>query len=51
MTREQKLDILLLLSAMESWSFSMQKPLPDYLREQVATVSKLLSNEVIDGCS
>ncbi len=49
MTREQKLDILLLLSAMESWSFSMQQPLPDYLREQVADVTRLLSKEVLSG--
>lgn len=31
MTKPQALDLLMLLSALESWSFSTGRPLPDYL--------------------
>lgn len=41
MTKPQALDLLMLLSALESWSFSTGKPLPDYLLER-------LNNAIID---
>lgn len=36
MTREQMLDLLMLLAALESWAFSLQKPLPDHLQDQIS---------------
>lgn len=49
MTKEQKLEILMLLSALESWTFSLQKTLPDYLHEEIKNAMRLLSQEVLDG--
>jgi len=34
MTKQNILDALMLLSALESWSFSVGKPLPDVLRNK-----------------
>lgn len=36
MSKEQALEILTLLAALESWSFSLKEPLPDYLHERLA---------------
>lgn len=47
MTKEQMLELLMLLSALESWGFSMQQPLPDYLAARVANASVVLRNEVL----
>lgn len=49
MTRQDKLDILILLSAVESWTFSMQKTLPDYLHERLSDTMRMLEKEVLDG--
>lgn len=35
MTRDQHLDLLMLLSAIESWALSQARPLPDYLHKRV----------------
>jgi hypothetical protein len=35
MKRDEKIDLLMLLSALEAWSFASQNPFPDYLGEQV----------------
>jgi hypothetical protein len=35
--KELILDILLLLSAIEAWSFSVEKPMPDYLHELLSS--------------
>lgn len=47
MTREQVLDLLKLLSALESWSFSEKKALPDYLCERLSNSIELLSQQVL----
>ena len=49
MTRQDKLEILMLLSALESWSFSMQSGLPDYLHERLSNTMTLLEKEVLSG--
>ena len=49
MTRQDKLEILMLLSAIESWSFSLQSRLPDYLHDRLTAIVILLSKEVLDG--
>lgn len=48
MTKEQTLDMLMLLSAIESWSFSTDKLIPDYLHDRLAATVELLSKEVLD---
>ena len=47
MTRQQKLDILLLLSALESWGYADKHYLPDFLAERLGESIKLLSDEVL----
>ena len=47
MTKQQLLDVLMLLSALESWSFSTGKPLPDYLHDQLADAVEALSKEML----
>ena len=34
--KAQALEVLTLLAALESWSFSLKEPLPDYLHERLA---------------
>jgi len=50
MTKQEILEVLLLLSALESWSFADKNHLPDYLFERldraIANMTvKLLGNE------
>jgi len=47
MTREQHLDILKLLSALEAWSFAEKHRLPDYLLERLDSAIDLLTAEVL----
>jgi hypothetical protein len=41
------LRILMLLSALESWSFSLSKPLPDFLHEDLMNIVNELKEEVL----
>lgn len=45
--REQHLEILKLLSALESWSFSTHHNLPDYLHERLCAAIEQLTKEVL----
>jgi len=47
MTKPEALDLLMLLSALESWSFSTGKPLPQYLLERLDLALALLKDEVL----
>jgi hypothetical protein len=47
MTNREKLDLLMLLSAIESWSFSVKSPFPDYLHEKIERNVEALTNEVL----
>jgi len=47
MTKAEALNIIKLLSAMESWAFSQPNQLPDYLVEDVANAMKVLTNIVL----
>jgi hypothetical protein len=47
MTNKEKLDLLMLLSAIESWSFSVKSPFPGYLHEKIDSNVKILTNEVL----
>ncbi len=47
MSKPQALDLLMLLSALESWSFSTGKPLPDYLFERLDKAIAQLRDEVL----
>ena len=47
MTKEQMLDLLMLLSALESWTFATKERLPDYLHDQLSRVIDIASKEVL----
>lgn len=47
MTKPQAIDLLMLLSALESWSFSTGRPLPDYLLERLDVALAALRDEVL----
>lgn len=47
MTRVEALEIIKLLSALESWSFSLKERLPDYLHDKISTSIEVLEKEVL----
>ena len=47
MTKEQILDTIKLLSALEAWSFAEKHCLPDYLLEDLDKTIEMLSQEVL----
>lgn len=47
MSKDQIIEILMLLSALESWSYSTGKPLPDYLRDSLERCTGNLIDEVV----
>jgi hypothetical protein len=48
MSKQELLDTLLLLSALESWGFSTKTVFPDYLHEQLSRAVELLSNKLLE---
>ena len=47
MTKEQLLELIKLLSALESWSFSAGKNMPDYLYIKIDASMKELEQELL----
>ena len=47
MTKEQLLELIKLLSALESWSFSAGQRMPDYLFEKIDKAMDELTREVL----
>ena len=47
MTKEQLLEMIKLLSALESWSFSAGQRMPDYLFEKIDKAMDELTQEVL----
>ena len=45
--KEMALQMIMLLSALESWSFSTKEHLPDYLHERLAEIVEHLSKEIL----
>ncbi len=48
MTKEEALAAVKLLSAMESWTFSLKERLPDYLHEDLYTTMAVLERVVLE---
>jgi len=48
MTREEALAAIKLLSALESWAFSQQSRLPDYLVDDIQRSMELLERIVLE---
>ena len=47
MTKQQLIDLIKLLSALESWSFANNQRLPDYLLERIDAAMERLEAEVL----
>ena len=47
MTKDRILDLLMLLSAIESWSFADKHQMPDYLCERLGNCIDLLRVELL----
>ena len=48
MSKQQTLEILMLLSAIESWSFAVGKMFPDYLHENLSRIVNELSEQLLE---
>lgn len=48
MTKQEALKALKLLSALESWTFSADNTLPDYLHDDLHSVMKVLEKIILD---
>ena len=46
--REQAIDLLMLLSALESWAFAADNRLPDYLSARLQAAVELLRAEILE---
>lgn len=49
MTRSQALDILMLLSSLETWCMSLGKPMPDHLADGVGDTIERLRAEILNA--
>lgn len=47
MTKEQALELIKLLSAIESWGFANKQMMPDYLHESLQSAMDMLTKEVL----
>ncbi len=48
MTKAQLIELLMLLSAVESWSFADKHRMPDYLYDQISNAVETLKEEVLE---
>ncbi len=48
MTKEDALNIIKLLSALESWAFSNKTMIPDYMHDDLCTLMKKLEAIVLE---
>jgi hypothetical protein len=50
MSKREMLEVVKLLSALESWSFSAAKPMPDYLFDRMDNLIVELSEQLLNSC-
>lgn len=48
MDKKDYIDLLMLLSALEAWSFSAQTPVPDYLHENLSDKVDMLKKRILE---
>lgn len=48
MTKPEALDTLMLLSALESWAFSQNAMIPDYLHDRLRAAIELLQADILE---
>ena len=49
MSKEEALKLIKLLSAMESWTFSLKERMPDYLSDNLHDSMEVLERILLDG--
>lgn len=49
MTKEKLLDVLMVISALESWAYAQKAAFPDYLIEEVAKAVEALKEAILKG--
>jgi hypothetical protein len=49
MTKEKMLDVLMTISALESWAYAQKAAFPDYLIEEVAQAVDALKQAILRG--
>ena len=49
MNKQDKLAMLMLLSAIESWSFSVQTRMPEYLHDRIDATIDVLKEEILEN--
>lgn len=49
MTAQELLQLMRLLSALESWAFSTKTSLPDYLHDDLGTMLGRIEEEILKG--
>lgn len=49
MNKADKLEILELLSALESWGFSTKNMFPDYMHDRITIVMNKLRDGILEG--
>ena len=49
MTKEKLLDVLMVISALESWAYAQKAVFPDYLIEEVAQAVESLKAAILEG--
>lgn len=49
MTKQKLLDVLMVISALESWAYAQKAPFPDYLIEEVAQAVEALKQAILRG--
>jgi hypothetical protein len=47
-SKQDCLELLMLLSALESWSFSVKAPIPDYLIESIEYKVETLKKQILE---
>lgn len=49
MTKKDYLDVIMLLSALESWAYAEGKKMPDYLGDDLSAALEKLCKEVLEA--
>lgn len=49
MSRKDRLDLIMLLSALESWAYAEGKRMPDYMSNDISAALEKLCKEVLNN--
>lgn len=49
MSKQDSIELLMLLWALESWSFSVKEPIPDYLHQNLSDKVDMLKKQILEA--